>query len=74
MLQCVEYSWRGVTLREMRSPFILKKKEKKMMTVIDSCVGGHDDDDDDDDDGVFDDDNDFSLNSALMSLRFQVAW
>ena len=21
MLQCVEYSWRGVTLREMRSPF-----------------------------------------------------
>ena len=40
-----------------------------MMTVIDSCVGGHDDDD-----GVFDDDNDFSLNSALMSLRFQVAW
>ena len=46
-----------------------------MMTVIDRCVGGHDDDDDDDDDdGVFDDDNDFSLNSALMSLRFQVAW
>ena len=42
------------------------------MTVIDSCVGGHDDDDDDDD--VFDDYNDFSLNSALMSLRFQVAW
>ena len=41
-----------------------------MMTVIDSCVGGHDDDDDD----VFDDGNDFSLNSALMSLRFQVAW
>ena len=45
------------------------------MTVIDSCVGGHDDDDDDDDDdGVFDDDNDFSLHSALMSLRFHVAW
>ena len=41
-----------------------------MMTVIDSCVGGHDDDDDD----VFDDGNDFSLNSALMSLQFQVAW
>ena len=40
-----------------------------MMTVIDSCVGGDDDDDD-----VFDNDNDFSLNSALMSLRFQVAW
>ena len=41
-----------------------------MMTVIDSCVGGHDDDDDD----VFDDGNDFSLNCALMSLRFQAAW
>ena len=33
-----------------------------------------DDDDDDDDDDVFDNDNGFSLNSALMSLRFQVAW
>ena len=68
----------------------LKKKEKKMMTMMmrlvddgddDSGSGGgggyddvDDDDDDDDDDDVFDNDNDFSLNSALMSLRFQVAW